>query len=197
MSAVPAKREVILNAAEAQFSQYGFRRTTMDDIARAAEVSRASLYSYFENKEEIFRSLSQWLFAESLQAARDELQCQRDTNHLEQRLIAGLSAFHARLLGALEATPHGAELMEEGGRLNADITQEYAVQIEALLAFEVAHAQQSGEIDLGAANLSAEAAAEVIHLAALGLKHGTTSFADYQVKLGQLLPLVIAGLKKA
>ena len=60
------KRESILSAAELQFSRYGFRRTSMQDIAKETGVSRASLYSYFENKEEIFRSLSAKLHEDSL-----------------------------------------------------------------------------------------------------------------------------------
>lgn len=52
------KRESILSTAQVQFSRYGFMRTSMEDIAKETDVSRASLYSYFENKEEIFRSRS-------------------------------------------------------------------------------------------------------------------------------------------
>ena len=43
------KREAILASAFTQFSRYGFRRTSMEDIARETGTSRASLYSYFAN----------------------------------------------------------------------------------------------------------------------------------------------------
>ena len=46
------KREAIFTAAFTQFSRYGFRRTSMEDIAKEMGISRASLYSYFKNKEE-------------------------------------------------------------------------------------------------------------------------------------------------
>ncbi|MDD5939040.1 MAG: TetR/AcrR family transcriptional regulator [Clostridiales bacterium] len=46
-------RGSILAAAERLFSERGTERTTMDDIAREAEYSKATLYVYFESKEEI------------------------------------------------------------------------------------------------------------------------------------------------
>ena len=60
------KRNAILVSAFTQFSGYGFRRTSMEDIATAAGVSRASLYSYFGNKEEIFRCLSASIHEQAL-----------------------------------------------------------------------------------------------------------------------------------
>ncbi|MDD9908803.1 MAG: TetR family transcriptional regulator [Ahrensia sp.] len=51
------RRETILRAAYDAFAKYGFRRTSMDDIAKAAGVSRPALYQSFANKGEIFRAL--------------------------------------------------------------------------------------------------------------------------------------------
>ena len=36
------------------FLAYGFARTTMDDIARAADMSRPALYLLFKNKTDIY-----------------------------------------------------------------------------------------------------------------------------------------------
>lgn len=46
-------RENIASAASELFTQKGIARTSMDDIAKAAGYSKATLYVYFENKEEI------------------------------------------------------------------------------------------------------------------------------------------------
>src|SRR5581483_4919217 len=62
--------DAILAAAFARFTHYGFRRTSMEDIADEAGVSRAALYLHFRNKEELFRSLSQALHEEALAGAR-------------------------------------------------------------------------------------------------------------------------------
>ena len=46
-------RENIMSAASALFMERGISATSMDDIAKAAGYSKATLYVYFENKEEI------------------------------------------------------------------------------------------------------------------------------------------------
>ena len=46
-------RENIASAASALFMERGIAATSMDDIAKAAGYSKATLYVYFENKEEI------------------------------------------------------------------------------------------------------------------------------------------------
>lgn len=50
-------RNCILQAAEKQFIRRGYRGTTMDDIAREAEVSKATIYAYFKGKEELLAEL--------------------------------------------------------------------------------------------------------------------------------------------
>lgn len=45
-----AERTRIFKAALGCFSRYGLRRTTMDDVAIAAGVSRKTVYNYFTNK---------------------------------------------------------------------------------------------------------------------------------------------------
>ncbi len=46
-------REKIASAASVLFMERGIEATSMDDIAKAAGYSKATLYVYFENKEEI------------------------------------------------------------------------------------------------------------------------------------------------
>lgn len=50
-------RQDILEAAARAFVQNGFRAATMQDIAREAGYTAASLYSYFASKEEILKEL--------------------------------------------------------------------------------------------------------------------------------------------
>lgn len=48
------KRQLILAEASKCFSQFGFEKTTLDDIGKSANLNKATLYYYFKNKEEIF-----------------------------------------------------------------------------------------------------------------------------------------------
>ena len=51
------KKGVILKASFEVFITYGFRKTSMDDIARAAGMSRPALYQFFKNKDDLIRSI--------------------------------------------------------------------------------------------------------------------------------------------
>ncbi len=50
-------RENIIEGAQKMFMRYGFRKTTMDEIAYAARKGKSSLYYYFKNKEEVFQAV--------------------------------------------------------------------------------------------------------------------------------------------
>ncbi len=52
------RRQQIIVAAKRVFSVKGFNRTTMEDIAKEAELSPGTLYLYFKNKDELYASLS-------------------------------------------------------------------------------------------------------------------------------------------
>lgn len=50
-------RENIIKAAQNTFKRYGFRKTTMDEIAYEARKGKSSLYYYFNSKEEVFQAV--------------------------------------------------------------------------------------------------------------------------------------------
>ena len=52
------RRQQIIVAAKRVFSEKGFNKATMEDIAKEAELSPGTLYLYFKNKEELYASLS-------------------------------------------------------------------------------------------------------------------------------------------
>jgi len=51
------RRQEILDAARLEFFERGFHRPTVDDVAARAEVSKGTIYLYFESKEEILAHL--------------------------------------------------------------------------------------------------------------------------------------------
>jgi len=57
---VVVKEEVrihIVGIARMIFTRYGFRKTTMEEIARVSQMGKSSIYYYFKSKEEIFRAV--------------------------------------------------------------------------------------------------------------------------------------------
>ncbi len=53
----PEREERILNAAAELIVHYGYDKTTVDDIARAAHVSKGAIYLHFKSKEELVETL--------------------------------------------------------------------------------------------------------------------------------------------
>ncbi len=52
-----ANRSAILEASRDLFTRFGYKKTTMEDIAMALRKGKSSLYYYFKNKEEIFTAV--------------------------------------------------------------------------------------------------------------------------------------------
>ncbi len=49
----PDVRETVMEATDRLFQRYGYRKTTVEDIAQEARISRATFYLYFRSKEEV------------------------------------------------------------------------------------------------------------------------------------------------
>ncbi len=66
------KKNKIIEAAEQLFAQFGFLKTTMEDIAKKAHMAKSSVYYYFKSKEEIFAEVIRQdtlLFQQKLETA--------------------------------------------------------------------------------------------------------------------------------
>jgi AcrR family transcriptional regulator len=63
-------KKSILKIAEKIFTQKGYSLTTMDEIAKEAQFSKATLYQYFKNKSEMFFEIIYKSFEELLQKIR-------------------------------------------------------------------------------------------------------------------------------
>ena len=50
------RKKIIISAGQI-FSRYGFKKTTMDEIAKAMKMGKSSIYYYFKGKEEIFEAV--------------------------------------------------------------------------------------------------------------------------------------------
>ena len=52
-----ATRNQILKASQEIFEKYGYKKTTIDDIAGELHKGKSSIYYYFISKEDIFRAV--------------------------------------------------------------------------------------------------------------------------------------------
>jgi AcrR family transcriptional regulator len=96
-----ARQSALLEAAVGVFARYGFRKTSMEEVAHAAGVSRQGLYLQFANKEELFRKALEHSLNSQLNAAIAALAVREES--LEARIIAACDAWSGRFVGYADA----------------------------------------------------------------------------------------------
>lgn len=93
-------KDTIISIAQSTFRKYGFRKTTMEEIAYAAGKTKSTMYYYFESKEEVFQAVVEkevtQLRAEILAAVQAE---ELTKNKLKAYIFTRMSGF--RKLGNL------------------------------------------------------------------------------------------------
>jgi AcrR family transcriptional regulator len=84
-----AKSNLILDAALKTFAEKGYHETRLDDIAAAAGFSKASLYNYYEDKEEIFLHILIRMHEKILEVLKTEI---KEDRHIVDNLQTMLRA---------------------------------------------------------------------------------------------------------
>jgi AcrR family transcriptional regulator len=113
-----AKRRQIVQGARTIFLQHGFDAASMNDIARAAGVSKGTLYVYFENKEQLFEAIVHEECQVHAEATFDFDHNDRDVEGTLSRLGAAYIEFLCRpeKASALRTVVAIADRMPEIGR---------------------------------------------------------------------------------
>lgn len=63
------RRQEILDAATKSFSLFGYKATTIDQVAKLANVGKGTIYTFFRNKEELFNEIITKLISDMEKAA--------------------------------------------------------------------------------------------------------------------------------
>ena len=163
----------LLEAAVGVFARYGFRKTSMEEVARAAGVSRQGLYLQFANKEELFRKALEHSLNAQLIAAEAALS--RQTDGLERRLIAACDAWSGRFVGSLGGD--AADLMCASTSLAGATLTHYESRFELAVARAIEESPLKG-FCTKAGMLPAELA-RALHATARGLKQTSASREEF------------------
>jgi AcrR family transcriptional regulator len=156
--AADPKRARILDGAMKVFLAYGFARTTMDDIARAAEMSRPALYLLFKNKTEIYRAIAMMLLSRSIEQAKTTL---AGEGSFAERMMRAIDAALISMMSAVVASPHGAELLDMKSSL-ADLVGCWRSGLVEHIATAIQSEAGRNGVDLAAKGLSARLLADML-----------------------------------
>jgi AcrR family transcriptional regulator len=182
------KRDAILTAAWQAFATYGFRKTSMDDIARGAGVSRPAVYLHFKGKEEVFRALVQVYYDTALAAVAAALDGQGTPADI---LTAAFEAQAGETLEAMLTSPHGMELLDTSTTTARDLKLAGDERLVALYADWLRRANAAGQILLpGTANT----VASTLCAAFTAIKYGAGDYSDKRAQIRTLARLMGDGL---
>lgn len=158
----------ILDAALPVFVRFGFRKTSMADIARAAGISRASLYLSFNSKEELFRAGSIRAHTRTLDEVEAVLAGQ---GNAFDRMEIAIAVFQRELIAPFGGSADAEELFAANMALAADITLDARAKLLSMLTRTLIGAAESDEIDLEPLQAPAAQLATIIVAAMDGIKH--------------------------
>lgn len=127
------RRRTILDAARFLFLRNGLRGTTMEAIARQAQIAKPTLYAHFVDKFAIFDALLEQLVSDKLAAFDMALQ---QSGPIEARIISALAAKHEVVAELVAGSPHADELFAAHHR-GAELFAEAERRIERRLMQEL------------------------------------------------------------
>lgn len=185
---IDMKQKAILDAAWRAFAAYGFRKTSMDDIARGAGMSRPALYLRYKNKEDIVRNLAQMFYDEASMRVQDALGGEGDVT---QRLSAAFAAGSGEVIKALMSSPHGLELLDTSTATACDIVEAGEERLIAIYASWLTEQAAEGNVYLSG---PATDIAATFNAALYGIKTSAPDYATYSARVAQLAALFGAGL---
>ncbi|KAB2330948.1 TetR/AcrR family transcriptional regulator [Bacillus mesophilum] len=67
------RKRLIIEAATKSFSLFGYKATTMDQVAKIANVGKGTIYTFFKNKEELFDEIISTLISEMKREADEAI----------------------------------------------------------------------------------------------------------------------------
>ncbi|MEC7764255.1 MAG: helix-turn-helix domain-containing protein [Pseudomonadota bacterium] len=172
------KQQVILTAAMEAFAQYGYRRVSMDEIAKRAGMSRAALYLHFRNKDDIFSTGVELYFAHVGQLMSRVLSEESDP---VRALTAAFAAKVAPPYDMLMNSPHGEELLDLKTTAAAGAVVDGEAALITIIAGWLEAGQGAGTLsleDYGTAEDAARTILSAVHGVVLSARHYHVMRAD-------------------
>ncbi|WP_328394399.1 TetR/AcrR family transcriptional regulator [Nocardia sp. NBC_00416] len=178
------RREHVLGAALRTFARYGYRKTSMEDVAAAADISRPGLYFLFTSKQNLFRAAVTHALDGDIEAAQ---RCLADDERpLRDRLIEALDLWTGRYIGPL--AKEVALLIEANPELLGSVVTDYPERFLAMVTKAVA-----AELSSGSGSLAQDLARTLLSTAG-GIKHEVTTRDEFVARMTVGVDLLMPAL---
>jgi AcrR family transcriptional regulator len=186
-AARPPRQAAILAAAVKVFFQFGYRKTSMEDVAGAAEVSRQTLYLQFGDKERLFRAALEYL-TEQMLVIRRLVGNQNGT--VEQTLMGVFEVLCGDSL-AVSSQINIAELLVVARSQEESIVSRFEADVLSVIADTLTQAGTAARWErhgIGAQELA-------MHLldTSAGVKSATGNLSDYKRRMALAIRIIVMG----
>ena len=180
------RREHVLEAALLTFARYGYRKASMEDVARAADISRPGLYFYFASKQDLFRAAVTHALDGDVAAAG---RCISDTDRpLRDRLIEAFDHWTGRYVGPI--TKDVAILIENNPGLIGPMATEYPKRF-AKMVTDALTADTPADCGERAVDV-----ARTLLSTANGIKHEASTREEFRAKMTIGIDLLLPALTR-
>ncbi|PZG15813.1 TetR family transcriptional regulator [Nonomuraea aridisoli] len=169
------------------FARYGYRKTSMDDVARAADISRPGLYFYFASKPDLFRAAVTRALDGDLAAAERAL---ADTDRpLRDRLIEAFDHWTGRYIGPM--AKEVAVLIETNPDLLGSIPARYPRRFAEMVVHTLAADAPADRAD------RVSDVAQTLLSTANGIKHEARTREEFLARMTTAVDLLTLALTAA
>jgi len=172
------RRTAVLESALVTFARFGYRKTSMEEVARAADISRPGLYFLFTSKEALFRAAVTQALERDIAAVERVLA--DAARPLRERLLAAFDQWAGRYIGPLSRDV--AILIEDNPGLLGSVTQTAPRRFEKLV---------TDALSAESARATAARVAQTLISTSIGIKHQVTSRKVYLDRLDVALDLLL------
>jgi AcrR family transcriptional regulator len=185
------KKYQIIQASLEVFGSYGYKKTSMQDIADALGISRPALYQYYKNKEAVFLALVEYTLNLGEQAAIKGFKYSADNFEC---LLHGIKDMEQVLFEPIFLKPNGKELLTLSKKLAPELMMNFEMQLFDKVVYVLKKALTEQEIDLTKLNAGTADAAKIILQAIDGIKNASNSLEELDRQLNLFLTIFWQGL---
>jgi AcrR family transcriptional regulator len=191
-----AKPNAIVLAGLKLFTQYGYRKTSIDDIASAAQVAKRTVYLHFDNKAAVFLAILEYLGDQVRQRCAA---AEGAGGTAVDRLTGLLDAYFGMAFEIFSKSEHMPELQETFSMLARARIGDLNAEYENRLANFLRSLQKTGAIGGPPQGLTVEQIVHILVRTAEGAKHDPEMLGDRKAlerRLRELAILAIAAMRK-